>query len=107
MVWWEEEEFTLGAMLFEQMHEAALLCKHQRWSYEGEWRIIIGSHDDSEVPGLWQFGINDLAEVVFGLRVDAEAERIVRGAAASFPSVKFGRTRKAETRDELHITWGN
>jgi hypothetical protein len=97
--------FTLGTMLFEQMHEATVLCKHQRWSYEDEWRIVIRRRDHTEVPGAWKFGYNDLAEVVFGLRVDAEAEQLVRAAAASLPSVRFGRTRKVDTRDELEVAW--
>jgi hypothetical protein len=101
----ESPLFTLGDALLEEMHEAALLGKHVRWSYEDEWRIVVGHRDPSKMARLWEFGLNDLCEIVFGVGVDQDAERAVRSAATYLPSVRFGRMKRAKRRDELEVNW--
>ncbi len=101
----ESPLFTLGEALLEERKKQPFSASMHVGPMRTSGELWLGNSDPSKTPRLWEFGLNDLSEIVFGANVGADAQRAVRSAASYLPSVRFGRMRPAERRDELEVNW--
>lgn len=81
-------------------HEKGVLTKADFWAYEKEWRII----EHEKGAGVYQFNVNDMEEIVFGLNTPAASVSAVKAACTSagiYPRYYRVRPHATEFRLEL------
>lgn len=96
--------YTLAKM--DKMTEEAIMTKTSEWSQEKEWRVIVANYTNpSATMKFLPFEAKDIAELIFGVRVNDDIKSTIISAVSNVPGIRIGDA--ISEGNKIAVEWRN